>query len=109
MMTPEEIGKNIRRYRLKQSMTQEQLAEAADISAGYVSRVELGLKTISLPTLFRIAETLDPTPQSLLMGAEADNATRVEVLLTKCTQWEQSVIVDIVEAAAESLRRNRAA
>ena len=109
MIDTKEIGRNIRRYRAKRGMTQEQMAERADISVGYVRQVEFGLKTLSLPTLFRIAEALETTVQSLLMCAEADGATRVAALLTGCTAREQEVIVDIAEAAAESLRRHRAA
>ena len=109
MMNPEEIGRNIRRYRIKRGLTQEQLAELADLSAGYVRQVELGLKTLSLPTLFRIAEALDTSPQSLLVCAETDSTTRVDALLTECTPWERDVIADIVEAAAESLKRHCAA
>ena len=42
-MDPEEIGRNIRRHRTKRGMTQEQFAEAADLSASYVRQVEVGL------------------------------------------------------------------
>ena len=108
-MNGNEIGRNIRRYRLKRCMTQEQLAELADLSVGYVRQVEIGMKTLSLPTLFRIAEALDTTPQSLLVCKEADSAGQVEALLAECTTWERDVIVDVVEAAAESLKRHCAA
>ena len=109
MMNPKEIGQNIRRYRIKRGLTQEQLAELADFSAGYVRQLEIGMKTLSLPALYRIAEALGTTPQSLLVCAEADSATRVTALLAECTHCEQVVIADIVEAAAESLKRHRAA
>lgn len=109
MMNPKEIGQNIRGYRTRRGLTQEQLAELADLSAGYMRQVELGLKTLSLQTLYRIAEILGTTPQSLLVRAETDSTTRVEALLTECTPWERDVIVDVVEAAAESLKRHRAA
>ena len=109
MIDSKEIGRNIRRYRAKRGLTQERLAELADFSEGYVRQLEIGMKTLSLPALFRIAEALGTSAQSLLACAEADSATRVEVLMTECTPWEQDVIVDIVEAAAGSLRRHRAA
>ena len=108
-MNTKAIGQNIRRYRTKRGLTQEQLAELADLSAGYIRQTELGLKTLSLPTLFRIAEALSTSAQSLLVCAEADSTTRVEALMTECAQWERDIIADIVEAAAESLRRHRAA
>ena len=103
------IGQNIRRYRAKCGLTQEQLAELTDLSAGYVRQVELGLKTLSLSALFRIADALRTSAQSLLMCEDADSSTRVDAILTMCTPWEQDVIVDVVKAAAESLKRHRAA
>ncbi len=108
MMNPEEIGLNIRRYRLKCGLTQEQLAELADLSEGYIRQVEIGIKTLSLPALYRIAEALDTSAHALL-ASEADRASRVTSLLIECTSWEQAVIVDIIDAAAESLRRHHAA
>lgn len=108
-MDPEEIGRNIRRHRTKRGMTQEQFAEAADLSASYVRQVEVGLKTLSLPALFRVAEALDTSAQSLLASAEAGGAMHVEMLLAECVPWERDVIIDVIEAAAESLKRHRAA
>lgn len=109
MMNPKEIGKNIRRYRIKRGWTQEQLAELADFSTGYVRQLEIGMKTLSLPALYRIAEALGTSAQSLLACADADSTTRVTALLAECAPCEQVVIADIVEAAAESLKRHRAA
>ena len=108
-MTPKEIGQNIRRYRAKRGLTQEQLAELTDLSAGYVRQVELGLKTLSLSALFRIADALGTSAQLLLGCEEAGSMMRVDAILTECAPWERNVIVDIVEATAESLKRHRAA
>ena len=107
-MNPEEIGRNIRRYRLKRGWTQEQLAELADLSEGYIRQVEIGIKILSLPALYRIAEALGTSAHALL-ASETDRAARLTSLLIECTSCEQAVIVDIIDAAAESLRRHRAA
>ena len=108
-MNHKEVGQNIRGYRAKRDLTQEQLAELADLSVSYISQIELGAKGVSLQTLYRIAEVLGTTPQSLLVCAETDSTTRVTALLAECAPCEQVVIADIVEAAAESLKRHRAA
>ena len=50
-----QVGRKIRAFRLEQGLTQEALAEAADLSSTYVSHVERGRKKASLESLIRIA------------------------------------------------------
>jgi transcriptional regulator with XRE-family HTH domain len=52
------IGENIRAYRKKAQMSQEKLAEKADLSPKYVGEVERGIVNISLDALMRIAKAL---------------------------------------------------
>lgn len=56
-----QLGLKIAYYRKLRGMTQEQLAEAINMSAVFLSHVEApGIdKTVSLGTLFAIAEELD--------------------------------------------------
>ena len=56
----------IRVYRTYRGMTQKQLAEAAGISTGDVSRIETGKRTGSLRTLTAIAKELDVDPGDLI-------------------------------------------
>lgn len=61
------IGLKIAYYRKLQGMTQEELAEACDLSAGYISQLE-GPNCFfcpSLKTLFIIAEVLATTVSKL--------------------------------------------
>ena len=57
-MNKEQIGLRIKLERTKQNLTQEQLAEMADISSSYLSAIEPGKQTISLDYTNRIAEAL---------------------------------------------------
>ena len=61
------IGLKIAYYRKLAGMTQEELAEATELSAGYISQLEApGLYFCpSLKTLFKIAEVLGPTVSNL--------------------------------------------
>lgn len=52
------IGKRIKELRKQQNLTQEQLAELADISTHYVYEIEAGLKTMSCPILAAVACSL---------------------------------------------------
>ena len=47
-MELESIGRNVRRYRLKKKLRQEDLAELAGLSINYVGAVERGEKIPSL-------------------------------------------------------------
>ena len=61
------IGLIIAYYRMLQGMTQEELAEVCDLSAGYVSQLEAPncFFCPSLKTLFKIAEALGTTVSKL--------------------------------------------
>lgn len=62
------IGIKIAYYRKLRGYTQAQLAEKADISAGYLSQIEApGMAiSISLETLLSLAEALQIPPSKLL-------------------------------------------
>jgi transcriptional regulator with XRE-family HTH domain len=52
------IGDAIRRYRKQARLTQEELAEKADLHPVYVGEVERGEQTVSVHALIRIAKAL---------------------------------------------------
>ncbi|MGA2387663.1 MAG: helix-turn-helix transcriptional regulator [Candidatus Sulfotelmatobacter sp.] len=52
------LGAAIKRRRLKLGLTQEQLAEAADLHWTYVSGIERGIRNVSILNLFEIATAL---------------------------------------------------
>ena len=54
----EELGARIREFRETAGVTQEQLAWDCDLDKGYMSQVEAGKRTPSLPVLFAVAERL---------------------------------------------------
>ena len=62
------VAGNIRKYRKKLHMTQEQAAERTDITAAYWQRLELISQTDlpSLSTIFKIAKALNVHPYQLL-------------------------------------------
>ncbi len=59
MVDLEELGGRIRRLRLAAEMTQEELAERSDLTAGFISQVERGKTSISIDSLMMILETLN--------------------------------------------------
>lgn len=63
-----ELGLNISFYRKRDGMTQEQLAQKADISRSYLGEIEAPnmITTMSLEVLFNIASALDVPVSKLL-------------------------------------------
>jgi transcriptional regulator with XRE-family HTH domain len=53
------LGEAIRIHRRQVGLSQEKLAEKADLHPVYISTVERGVKTISVDALMRIAKALN--------------------------------------------------
>lgn len=63
-----EIGKRIRAERRRQDLTQEKLAEMADISESFLGHVERGGRVLSVETLAKLANALGLTVEYILCG-----------------------------------------
>jgi transcriptional regulator with XRE-family HTH domain len=67
---PLRLGKLIRHYRLKLKLSQETLAEKADIHRTYVSDIELGKVEISVTVASRLARALNISFSRLVKEVE---------------------------------------
>ena len=77
------VGKRVRQLRMQQRMTQEQLAERADISTSFLGQIERGSRKLSLDSFCRITRALDCTANDLL-PMEGGNARRSVLELLRC-------------------------
>ena len=59
------VGKNIRRARSRQGISQADLGQALGIEASLITSYEAGLEKVSPAMLYKIAVTLDTTLASL--------------------------------------------
>jgi transcriptional regulator with XRE-family HTH domain len=62
------LGENIRVQRKQMGLSQEKLAEKADLHPVYVGNVERGEENISLDSLVRIAKALKVSLRDLVSG-----------------------------------------
>jgi transcriptional regulator with XRE-family HTH domain len=62
------FGKNLNRLRLARSLTQEALAEKADVSRRYLQEIESGAKLPTVPVLARLRRGLGCAWDDLLKG-----------------------------------------
>ena len=69
------LVKNIKYYRLKSNMTQEQLAEKSDLSVSYIKQIESGkeFKNITFNTFSKIAKALNIDVKELFSEIEILN------------------------------------
>ncbi|WP_437911395.1 helix-turn-helix transcriptional regulator [Sorangium sp. So ce302] len=72
----EYIGANVHRLRVRLGLSQEALAEAADISTGFLQRVERGKTNVGVVVLVRLADALGVEPGVLLRRAVLPEVTR---------------------------------
>lgn len=62
------IGKALHKRRIQLGISQEDLAEMADLNRGYISNMECGKRNISVYTLKKLSEALDIKITDLLKG-----------------------------------------
>jgi XRE family transcriptional regulator, regulator of sulfur utilization len=62
------LGENIRAQRKQLGLSQERLAERAELHPVYVGRVERGEENVSIDSLMRIAKALKVTLHDLVTG-----------------------------------------
>ncbi len=66
------FGKVLREYRERAALSQEDLADAADLDRTFVGMLERGQRQPSLESLFRIAAALKVAPSTLVARTAAE-------------------------------------
>jgi transcriptional regulator with XRE-family HTH domain len=66
---------NLREIRKTKGMSQEQLAEAADVSQGTISKIERGEMNVTYDVIIKIATALDVQPVQLFPLSELQRRT----------------------------------
>jgi len=66
------LAKVITKQRKIIDVSQEELAARAEVHRTYISQIERGLKSPTLPVLFRIAKALNTTASNLISSVEKE-------------------------------------
>jgi len=105
------IGKRIREVRHTKGISQEALAERAELSTQYVSQIETAVRQASLRSLVNIANVLKVSVDALLYGNRtmdiAEYRSEMELLLDDCTAYEKRVLFEIATETKRILKENR--
>lgn len=65
------FGRNVRKHREALDITQEELAEKADLDQTYISGIERGIRNPGVKNAARIAKALGLTTSKLMEGVDA--------------------------------------
>ncbi len=99
------IGKRIALIRKQNGITQEQLAEKAELSNVYISHIENSRSIPSLETLMKICSALDTTPDELLLGTKQDMENYLQSDIQKklilCTPKERRMVSRFIDLLLE--------
>lgn len=99
-----EIGETVRKLRIKNNMTQEQLAEAVDVCVTYISKIENNhVNNISLSIACDLAEVLHVSI-GYLIGRSTETEMIDEEMARKfagCTSDEKKKVLKIMDILRE--------
>ncbi len=101
------LGRNIKRERRSQNLTQEQLAELVNISTVFLSQIETANRIPSLDTAYKISSCLNVPLDNLINDMNSSIKTDIDYLLTNRTSKEKQFISNVVRTILSSLKDDR--
>ena len=106
MHTKELLGKRVRELRTKRGLTQERLAEMADMDVKYLGSIERGTENPTVGTLEKLAQALSVKLHQLLTvehKIQSEKLLRRRIIqgLEKCDEKELQLILRLVTAITE--------
>lgn len=101
------IGRRIKAAREKKKLKQHNLAALAEVAATNLSHIERGVAKVSLPTLLKIANSLEVSMDELLCDSLTKSkhiyVNEIAEILEKCSAKETRVIAATITAMYEEL------
>lgn len=96
------IGRKLKEIRISKNLTQEYVANVADVNVSHISNIENNRVKISLPTLVHVCNALDTTVDYVLCDEydHPSNVLEMEILheAHSCTPETQKQIIKIIRA-----------
>lgn len=103
-----DLGKRIHDTRLKQNMSQMELAEKAQLHPTYISQIEHGKANLSVTVFRRLTEALQVSADWLLQADVPTTndllAQEVAVLLFDCSTTERKALLKVLQEMKSSFR-----
>ena len=99
------IGKKIKEYRLKNHLTQEELAEKLDISVKYISRIENGSGGVKLETLINAMNLLGIVPNVAFSDLIKNDDIKLRLFLSSKISELSNDKIDFLLSLIDSLKK----
>lgn len=100
----EEIGQNVKRFRIRKRLKQAELAERIEVTSQHISHIECGRTKLSLPVLIQISEALSVDLYDLL-GSNIRSRPILEAectnMLTGASQEQRSLCLALCRTVIE--------
>lgn len=98
------IGANIKSRRKMRGLTQEQVAESVGISTPFYAQIESGKRFMSLYVLYRLADTLGVSIETLIYGQDRKvNESAFTALLEGLTDEQVAFVVEYLQLMREKV------
>lgn len=99
-----QIGQRIRKHRERSHLSQEQLAERADVSSQTISTAETGKKRLRVENIIKICEVLEISPDYLLLGEiSPQDLIILSEKLSQLTPGQYRHLEDIIDGYISAL------
>lgn len=97
----EHIGKKFQEYRLKNHLTQNEVAELTDLEPRHISQIERGFSKGSIDTLIKLCNAYHITPDIILydlLNDETKNAVKIyEEDFKKLSKKDKDTILHVIQ------------
>ena len=107
------IGKRIQTIRVQKKITQEKLAEQANLSTSYISAIETGTRHPTLDTLCNIGEILGTTVDNFIYGDSYFESDPMKEKILKefddCSSEEKDLLYDLLAASKDVIKKHKGA
>jgi len=101
------LGRNLKRYRKKARLSQEELSEKVDISIRHLSKIERGLSFVSADLLEKLSENLNVSAARLFCNENENfyDENKDENILKKFDRITEKHLIKAMENIKSDIRQ----
>ena len=100
------MGARIRKARKTRNLTQEQLAEACDLSTAHIGHIERGTRALSIESLITISDVLDVSTDYLLLDISTSSDKKLSDILNAVDNTDKNrydKLYSVIKILAENI------
>ena len=105
-VTNMDVGRRINEARKSRCYSREKLSELADVSVQFIADIEKGRKSMTIPTLRRIAAALNITTDYIVNGCDpsAENV-QINEMLASLSEYDRMQAERLLAVFVETVNR----